>query len=215
MTIDNIVDDILLTLRNHNISESESISRRQIELWILSYSSLLKRQEVDKGNYIADSMFQDIVLDMKLDNNVSYGGIDFYRLVSTTNIPKTIDISSSFRLSGVFDMSGNEIQIMSKRRSDLQYERKYTGRDYTAYINGSKLYLNGDLLLDKVIFRSIFDDPYAVPGFNNDSEFPLSPSLIPALKALILDKELRILAPTDNINNSNNDTENINGNQAK
>ena len=175
----------------------------------------MQEQEIDKGNYIADSMFQDIVLDMKLDNNVSYGGIDFYRLVSTTSIPKTIDISSSFRLSGVFDMSGNEIQLMSKRRSDLQYERKYTGRDYTAYINGSKLYLNGDLLLNKIIFRSIFDNPYLVPGFDNNSEFPLSPSLIPALKALILDKELRILAPTDNINNSNNDTENINGSQGK
>ena len=49
-TLRSIVDDILLMIRNNNVSESEDFSRAQIALWVLAYkAAILKRkQEKDK-----------------------------------------------------------------------------------------------------------------------------------------------------------------------
>jgi hypothetical protein len=41
MTLENLIDDILLEARNSNIAESEHLSRHQIELWIKTYRALL------------------------------------------------------------------------------------------------------------------------------------------------------------------------------
>jgi len=42
-----IIDDILLLVRNNNISESEDLSRDQIASWIIQYKAYLakKKQE--------------------------------------------------------------------------------------------------------------------------------------------------------------------------
>jgi hypothetical protein len=40
-TLSNIIDDILLIARNNNISESEHLSRNQIEMWIHQYRAVL------------------------------------------------------------------------------------------------------------------------------------------------------------------------------
>lgn len=39
-----VIDDILLIVRNNNISESEDLSRDQIASWVLSYKSSLAKK---------------------------------------------------------------------------------------------------------------------------------------------------------------------------
>ena len=46
--LDTIIDDILLELRNNNISESEQINRLQIEQWIIQYRAMLIKQDIVK-----------------------------------------------------------------------------------------------------------------------------------------------------------------------
>jgi hypothetical protein len=41
MTLNEIVDNILLIARNNNISESNHLSRAQIEKWVISYRAML------------------------------------------------------------------------------------------------------------------------------------------------------------------------------
>ena len=43
-----LVDDILLIVRNNNISESEDFSRAQIIAWVLHYKALLTKEDKDK-----------------------------------------------------------------------------------------------------------------------------------------------------------------------
>ena len=51
-TLRSVIDDVLLMIRNNNVSESEDFSRAQIALWILAYKAaiLKKKQEKDKKN---------------------------------------------------------------------------------------------------------------------------------------------------------------------
>jgi hypothetical protein len=41
MKLSELVDDVLLDVRNNNIGESEKLSRHQIELWIKAYRAML------------------------------------------------------------------------------------------------------------------------------------------------------------------------------
>ena len=43
-----IIDDILLIVRNNNISESEDLSRDQIAAWVLAYKAFLAKKQQDK-----------------------------------------------------------------------------------------------------------------------------------------------------------------------
>ena len=47
-----LIDDILLIVRNNNISESEDLSRDQVASWIIQYKAYLqkKKEEQDKEN---------------------------------------------------------------------------------------------------------------------------------------------------------------------
>jgi len=40
-----IIDDILLLVRNNNISESEDLSRAQIAAWVMQYKSYLTKKQ--------------------------------------------------------------------------------------------------------------------------------------------------------------------------
>lgn len=48
MTLNQLIDNILLIARNNNIAESEHLSRAQIEKWIIGYRAMLIKQDIDK-----------------------------------------------------------------------------------------------------------------------------------------------------------------------
>ena len=49
-----LIDDILLIVRNNNISESEDMSRDQILSWIMQYKAYLSKKEDDKDSETGD-----------------------------------------------------------------------------------------------------------------------------------------------------------------
>ena len=59
-TLNTIIDDIMLILRQNNISESEQLSRIQIESWIHQYRSMLIKQDIDKNRDINPDYIQEI-----------------------------------------------------------------------------------------------------------------------------------------------------------
>ena len=55
-----IIDDIYNILRDNNVSESENLSRIQVEQWIHQYRAYLIKQDLDKGRDINESYVQTI-----------------------------------------------------------------------------------------------------------------------------------------------------------
>ena len=65
VTIDTIVSDLLNIIRGAQVTQSEPISKRQLEAWIHQYRALLIKQDMDKGkmpnpDYI--QTIQDMIL---------------------------------------------------------------------------------------------------------------------------------------------------------
>lgn len=49
-----IIDDILLIVRNNNISESEDLSRAQIASWVIQYRAYLAKKQVEQDEQTGD-----------------------------------------------------------------------------------------------------------------------------------------------------------------
>lgn len=201
-----LIDDLILTYRDSQTSESENLSRIQVEKWIHHYRALLIKQDLDKGRDINDSYVQNIC-----PTHISkiYGCFGDHAYKSDNKLPKFIDLHFGNGLVYVKDMHGDLIQVGHETKARYQSSRKYTCKDYIAYLKGDYLYISGPEHLEFVQVGGILEDPTeAGDCFDYDNQpYPIPSNMIPTLKQMIFANELNIMlqVPTDNTNNSTND----------
>lgn len=210
-TLNTLIDDMLLIIRNSNIVESENINRLQLKQWITTYRALLIKQDVDKDGDINPEYIQtldDIYLEVVPLSNES--GI--CKMRSLRKLPRTLDLNNRYGIVSITDNNGNTIQFGDKSKATKQKYRRFTCNDYIAYHDNGYLGIIGPSLINKVVIDGIWEDPDKVSEFkgdcsNDDYPYPIPYDKIPALKDLILSKELgvTIQMPSDIINNSKND----------
>lgn len=204
-----IIDDIFLILRDNNISESENLSRIQVEQWIHQYRAYLLKQDLDKGRAV-NPQYVQVIGPLHISKISNCSGGFLYK--SDEELPKFIDLHFGTGLVWVKDMEGNLIQVGSETKAKYQLARKYTCNDYIAYQKSSHLFLGGPGFLEWVQIGGILEDPTKAEGcFDYDNTpYPIPVNLIPTLKSLIFSKELNIMltVPTDTTNNSTNDVNN-------
>ena len=212
-TLKTIIDDIMLILRQNNISESEQISEIQIESWIHQYRSMLIKQDIDKNRDINPDYIQEITA-IPLDIVDRHGSSEFEGgdkiLVTSIDIPKSIDFHFKSGIVSVSDLFGNEIQLMGEKRSNMQKYRKYTFYNYSAFRKGDRIYINGPGDIQAVNIRGIFENPTDISSYDIENDiYPIPSNMIPVLKELIFSKEFKLNLITDKENNSTDDTQNI------
>lgn len=201
-----IIDDILLIYRDNKISESEDLSRIQVEQWIHQYRALLIKQDLDKGRDINEQYVQSIrPLHISKVSNCA-GGFNYK---SDEKLPKFIDLHFGTGLVAVKDMNGNLIQVGTETKAKYQSSRKYTCADYIAYVKNNYLFLMGPEHLEYVEIQGVLEDPTAAGKcFDvDDTPYPVPANLIPIIKQMIFERELNISlkTPSDTTNNSTND----------
>ncbi len=210
MSLNNLIDNILQIVRNNTVSESEHLSRIQIEKWIISYRAMLIKQDIDKNRDVND-MYITTIEPIHLNRVENVPGN--FQYVGDKDLPKLIDFNYRTGLISVRDMFGNIIQIGSKTKQKYQKYRKYTCKDYIAWFKNDKIYVEGDSnKLEWISIDVIAEDPTeAAACYNPDDEFPVPAAMIPVITQMILEKELRIMTsmPSDEINNNSDDTQNI------
>lgn len=210
MTLNQLIDNILLIARNSNISESEHLSRIQIEKWIIAYRAMLIKQDIDKDRDIND-MYITTIEPIHLDVVETVPGKIVY--VGDRELPKLIDFNYRTGLINVRDMYGNLIQVGNYTKAKLQKYRRATCKDYIAWLKNNKIYVEGDENeLEYISVDVIAEDPTElVDCFDPNADFPIPEAMIPRITSLILERELRALVvmPSDTTNNSQDNTQNI------
>lgn len=209
MTLDNLIDDILLEARNNNIAESEKLSRHQIELWIKSYRAMLIKQKLDKGEAL-DEMFKQTIR-MTITKNTDELGHTEY--ISEEELPTLLNTKHLTGLLSVKDAYGNLIQLGSETKMKYQRYRKYTCSDYIAYKKGNKVCVEGDSnLLEYIDCEVLAEDPTEDKLCYDPSkdEYPLPSYMWPTIKDLIFDHDYFTMSqqPSDNVNNTSDDNQN-------
>lgn len=211
VTLNTIINDLLLIIRGSNISRSEPISRRQIEDWIHQYRAVLLKRDMDKGKVPNPDFIQELPkLALEVDT------VNSSLLRTVLELPRTINFNfkSGFTYIGTID--GTEIQYIPEGRNKWQQYKKYTPNNPLVFLKNSKLFIRpGTTEIEYITVRGIFEVPSEaarfvnpltlLPYFNADSKYPIPNDLIPSLKEMILSKELQIevSSPSDTKNDTN------------
>ena len=217
ITLKSLVDDILLLVRNNNISESEDLSREQIRLWIKSYKQQLIKQRIDqqKDKSDDDDDIEDLIDAIYIKEK---GPLELEDVPSLDKVPmftkRTIE-----KLEGVYnddktsilavhDQAGENIQYMNHIRRHYNYFRKYTGSELTADYKDGHIYIrgiHGIKTLKYIWVLAVYeedDDNFDNAASENDVKIPSW--MVPFIKNGILKNELPFMLnrPSDDSNNS-------------
>lgn len=226
-TLNTIVTDLLNIARSSNVSASETISKRQLEDWVHQYRARLLKQDLDKGKFPNPDYIQQIDnLQLEQVNEAGEAILtgtpsNWYVLRTMLELPKTIDLNFSTGIMYVGTPEGYEIQYVPEGRTKWQRWKKYTAHDRLCYLKGGYLYVLSPIAIKYLTLRGIFEIPTEVSRFTNpvtgqpygnlDTKYPMPNNLVPALKEMILSKELQIhvSAPTDTTNDARSNPQQI------
>ena len=220
VSIKEIIDDILLLVRNNNISESEDLSRAQVAAWIKHHKDMLWQQRKDdlKNKYRND-MFA-IIEDLVDGEEIEIREIDAMELEDcptagkyTKRTKDTIDdvlYNSGINVLSIHDQDGENIQYMENVRRHYNYHRKYTYAELTGFFkNDGHIYIQGysDAGELKYITVKYVADLGAGEDDDDDKdeeEITVPGWMVPYIKDGIIKTELAFMLnrPSDDSNNA-------------
>lgn len=204
-----IIDDILLIVRNNNISESEDLSRDQIRAWVIAYKAYLAKKQHDKDEEIDDNLDNDDSLantigPLELVTDESSDDECCFHVKRTKNkLPQLMGDSASDLIS-VSLKNGCVIQLMNSGRRHYHYYRRYTFAEPAYWFDNGYVYVEGGNLED---IKYIYVNGNFADGDddNGDEDDVIIPGwMIPDIKKAIMDNELSFMLkrPSDDSNNS-------------
>lgn len=218
ITLKQLVDDILLLVRNNNISESEDLSRAQIIMWIRAYKHQIIKDRIDRQKDKSDDLddlienVDDIYIKEKgpleLIDVDSLDGLPIYTRRIKNKLEGIFDDDEDSILA-VHDQQGENIQYMNHIRRHYHYFRKYTARELTAYYQNGYVYVQGNQDLNQLRYIWVLavyedDDDDIWDKAKDESEILIPAWMIAPIKNAILKNELPFMLgrPSDDSNNS-------------
>lgn len=226
ISLKTITDDILLLVRNNNISESEDLSRSQIHAWIKAYKNKIWKEEQDRKKllYLQGSIDEQELADNEFFEKVEVGPlklipvdskseIDIYTKVTEEQLENVFN-NDERSILAIHDQQGENIQYMNHIRRHYNYWRKYTYGEMTGYYkDDGHVYIQG--LVDEGLLEYIYvlyikenkddtadGDEDDAPDDEDDVKIPAW--MVPPIKERIMKNELAFMLnrPSDDSNNA-------------
>lgn len=210
-----IIDDILLLVRNNNISESEDLSRDQIASWIIQYKAYLAKKKQEQNEQLGEDDEPDESLVSTIGpleliddpDSKDNGCCDECCRCSvihkrTKDKVHTIEDNADDIIS-VHDASGCVIQYMHKMRKHYHGFRRYTWAEPTCWFDNGYIYVDGQDIDDfNYIYVECNIDPTQTAEDEDDVNIP--GWMVPDIKKAIMANELAFMLnrPSDDSNNS-------------
>ena len=220
ITLNTLVTDMMLIIRASQLTQSEPISKRQLEAWVHQYRSILIKRDLDKGKIPNPDYIQTLqALELEEVDEAQGSTIDtdYQTFRTIIELPNTIDLNHKTGFMYVGTITGQEISFVQEGRSRWQQYIKYTFADRVAYLRDHKIYVINDKELRYITIRAIFEIPSEVSHLTNpnevltdvtgDSPYPIPINMVPTLKQMILKGELgiEVQAYSDTTNDSASD----------
>ena len=199
------IDDILLIVRNNNISESEDLSREQLSSWILSYKALLANRQEEKikdtGSDPDDSL-TTTVGPCELQDVKSNEDKNLFTKRTVKPVPELLGDSDE-NLISVFDEDGCTIQRMSRLRRHFHYFRKYTFAELTYFYQDGYIYVQGQQDNNKLKYI-YYTGIFAGDDTADENDITIPGWMIPEIRKMIFQNELSFMLqrPSDDDNNA-------------
>lgn len=205
-----IIDDILLIVRNNNISESEDLSRAQIASWVMQYKAFLAKEQQDKDKEESndddtDDSLTKAIGPLELEDVPSLDDTCLYLKRTVEKIPALLGDSVE-NIIVVKDQEGCAIQNMDDVRRHYHYFRRYTFGEMTWHYEDGYIYIQGLTDLGMLKYINVigkFADDGTDPDLDEDDVI-IPGWMIPRIKSSIMKNELSFMLnrPSDDSNNS-------------
>lgn len=222
ISLRNFIDDILLLVRNNNISESEDLSRAQIAIWIKAYKNAIIKERLDKiknESKLLDDLEELIENDILSKKEV--GPLELEDVASRNHKPiftkKTKDKlenifeNSEKSILSIHDQEGCVIQYMNHVRRHYHYFRRYTYGELTAYYDDGYIYVQGTQDQNNLRYiwvEAIYENKEDL-GDEDDNDLDeddikIPAWMVPTIKEHIIKNELIFMLnrPSDDSNNA-------------
>lgn len=205
-----IIDDIMLIVRNNNISESEDLSRAQIAAWIMAYRSQLAKEKADKDEAEGtddedfDESIAKVIGPLELQPIESLDLLPLFAKITVESITDLLNDNPN-NIIAVYDQQDCPLQYMHGQRRHFHYFRKYTNMELTYDYENKHIIVNGD---DELCNRANYIwVKYLTGGDSADSDdenIEIPGWMIPEIKRRIFANELSFMIkmPSDDDNNS-------------
>ena len=205
VTLNTITTDLLNIIRGAQITQSEPISKRQLEAWVHEYRAKLIKQDLDKGK-VPNPAYVQVLQALELEEVDEAEGTtvdtDYQTFRTKLQIPKVLDLNFKQGFFYVGTVTGQEIQFSSEAKARWQEHKKYTSNDPVAYLKDNYIYVTNDRNFRYITVRGVFEVPPEVSHLNNPNEtvtdvtenspYPIPINMLPTLKEMILKVELGI-----------------------
>lgn len=201
-----LIDDIMLIVRNNNISESEDFSRSQIASWIIAYKSFLIKKKQDDSEMSDDDSEDDSLMKtigpLELIQVESLDNTKLYTKRTKEKIPQLAGDSANNIIS-IQDQEGCPIQKMNEQRRHFHYFRRYTFGELTSRYENGYVYIDGLVDLNRLKYIWI-QGVFADNTDQDEDSIKIPLWMVPQIKDLIFKNELRFMVamPSDDSNNS-------------
>lgn len=207
-SLSTLIDDILLIVRNNNISESEDLSRAQIAAWILHYKAALEKAERDKneqegGDDYIDERKTRTIGPLQLEVVKSLDNNNLFTRKTKEKLQDLYEEDPKYIIS-VFDQQGRVIQSMNNLRRHYHYFRKYTSRDLTYFYANGYVMIQGNvdcMHLANIWIKYVSKD---LDADKDEDSIEIPDWMVPQIKEGIFKNELAFMIkmPSDDDNNS-------------
>ena len=206
-----LIDDILLIVRNNNISESEDLSRDQIRAWIIAYKAYLSKKEADKDEEIgnddgdsANDSMEHTIGPMKLQDYDDGDNDDCcFQIKRTKDKIQSLMNDSESDIKNITLRNGCVIQLMPIERVHYHHYRRYTSLEPLCWFDDGHIYIKGDDIddIDQIYVTGLFSEN---PEADSEDDELIPGWMIPDIKKAIMVNELAFMLkrPSDDSNNS-------------
>jgi hypothetical protein len=222
MTLKEIVFDIRNAARAGGIVDDERISERQVAFWVNHYRALLIRRDLDKGKTISDNISQDLgCLSLIVADKAECCDLtsDCEILRTEVTLPTPIELSRMDAITYVGNIDRTKgYELTSPVMSHWDKYSRYTSKVAKAYYLNGYIYITNETFLKWINVQGIFQDPTEAGRFNTcdgepcytaSSDYPVSSYMVPTIKQMIFQQELKLSLNTtpDVTNNAEGDPE--------
>ena len=224
-TLNKYIYDVKGLLRNHNITDDDLLTDRQVEFWIISQrATWIKRR--DRTFITSDhSLMQTVTFPViSIDRSFDPAGVPVqYRILrSQTQLPKTINFESwdGFISCGPADMAGRRFNHTEYEEAVNSGWGRFNRSQIFSFSHNKYMYFISQShddywkLLSQASAIGIFEDPREVglfthvsgePCWNPDMDYPLSLELWAYMKDEIRRGNIEEITkiPVDQANDDN------------
>lgn len=211
-----IIYDIRNLAKNGGVTDDDRLSHRQVSEWVDQYRALLIRQDLEKKRSVSPFIVQDlgcvdiIVVDTAECCEIT-SECDILR--TELKLPIPLELYNKDAITYIGSVNKKEgYEISTAVGSNWDAYNKYTSKVPKAYILNNYVYITNEEFLETISIRGIFTRPTDAqrfhtcagdPCYTDESVYPIGEHMVPILKQMILEKELRVyLSTTPDLTNN-------------